>query len=266
MRSRGASLAFLTAAIFAAIPAAAANLVSHRALYDMTLGAVSSRSGIIDAQGNVYLEVEESCEGWTLEQRFRLNVVYADGPETKITSSYSAWESRDGSHFVYVVRNLRDGQLSEELRGRATLEGEGGGGMAEFTRPREVEMELPPGTLFPTAHTRALIDEATAGKTRVSRVLFDGTSLEGPFEVNAVILPATQEAEAPEGAAKLVERPSWLMRMAFFPLESAVEEPSYEVGAHYHDNGVAGSMTIDYGDFAVKVRLYRIEETQRPDC
>ena len=55
--------------------------------------------------------------------------------------------------------------------------------------PESRKLKLPPGTLFPTAHTEAIIERASAGETFDYRTLFDGSSDDSPFGVSAVIRP-----------------------------------------------------------------------------
>ena len=48
-------------------------------------------------------------------------------------------------------------------------------------------MKLPPGALFPSAHTILLIEKAKAGEDFVARQVFDGATVEGAVLVSAVI-------------------------------------------------------------------------------
>ena len=56
------------------------------------------------------------------------------------------------------------------------------------------------------------------------------------------------------------------MRLAFFPADSKVEEPDYELGQRPLDNGVSQDMTIDYTDYVIHARLDDIEPLPRPSC
>ncbi|MEE8560076.1 MAG: DUF1849 family protein, partial [Alphaproteobacteria bacterium] len=64
----------------------------------------------------------------------------------------------------------------------------------------------------------------------------------------------------------LTSRPSWRMRLAFFPVQSAAPEPDYELGVRLFDNGVAGDLVLDYGDFTLLATLERIEALAKPAC
>ena len=56
---------------------------------------------------------------------------------------------------------LKNGEIDEEVRGEATLDGPGLGGKVEFTKPSQSTLELAPGVIFPTAHTILQWSDAT---------------------------------------------------------------------------------------------------------
>src|SRR5258708_32694379 len=60
----------LAAPILAVEPARAIEITPHRALYNLSLGAAKSASGVADARGTMLLEWADSCDGWTIEQRY----------------------------------------------------------------------------------------------------------------------------------------------------------------------------------------------------
>lgn len=244
----------------------AIELAPHRAFYSMKLGAMRAAAGIIGASGAMYMEWAESCEGWTLTQRIRLKLSNIENRIVETDSSFSSWESKDGLSYRFTVRNMRDGTVIDDLRGRASLERSGMGGVAAFTRPEGKKLHLPKGAVFPTEHVAQLIDRAQAGDKRMSRIVFDGSSLDGPFEVNAVIGPALEAKGEGAGGKALTSRPSWRMRLAFFPVQSSAPEPDYELGVRLFDNGVAGDLVLDYGDFTLLATLERIEALAKPAC
>ena len=258
-----ALLGFLTAPL----AAEAVDIAPHRALYTMSLGSSKSNSGVVGARGTMVYEWGETCDGWTVEQRYRLKMQYADAPEVEVSSNYVTWESKDGLRYRFNERKLRDGKLDEEVRGEARLEGQGKGGTAEFTRPEREPLALAPGTIFPTGHTLELIDRAVAGDQFMARQVFDGIGEDNAVEITAV-MGQTQAPGAENGGpdSPLVKRPSWRVRLAFFPSESKSEKPEYELGMRLYDNGVSRDMLLDYGDFAIKARLDEIEALPKPNC
>lgn len=243
---------------------AATQLASHRAVYTMSLGAARSGSNTVDARGVMYLEWAEACDGWTVSQRVKLTLYAMQGGEIDTDSNYSSWESKDGNSYRFTVRNLRNGKVSDEFRGDARLDGPDRSGKATFSTPSGLSFNLPKGSMFPTEHMVNLIAAAQAGERRLSRVMFDGASKDGPLEVNAII--GAQAAASQTAAEELTRRISWPVRMAFFPLQSQKAEPEYEVAVRLHDNGVADHFLLDYGDFTVTAELEKMESLPKPKC
>ena len=265
IRQALAPVAAALVVVLAAGPAPAWDIVPHRAMYALDLASARAGSSISDVDGRMMFQWGESCDGWTVEQRYRLNFLYIEGPEVELSSVYATWESKDGREFSFNMRSATNGVVDEELRGQARLtRANNGGGSVNFRLPDEAQEALPTGTLFPTAHTLALLDQAAAGTRLFNAILFDGTTREGLTEINAVI--GDQEPAAGEAAEPLLDRPSWPVTMAFFSLAEEVAEPDYEMFVQLHDNGVVDRMRIDYGDFAVEARLTNIEPLAAPNC
>lgn len=242
----------------------------HRATYDMKLSTSRSSSGITDANGRMVLETVDSCDGWEVKQRIKLSFQRSDGEEFETDSNFTSYESKDGLELRFSVRNIQNDEVEEELRGQADLEGAGGKGRATFSLPEARAFDLPAGTLFPTTHLALIIRHARAGEKSVSYKVFDGARLDGAFQVNAVIGRAPRPAAgtpAVRGDLGLLRnQPAWGVRFAFFAADDQGAQPEYELALDLLANGVARSMMLDYGDFAVDARLSQIQALPRPKC
>ncbi|MGH6981640.1 MAG: EipB family protein, partial [Stellaceae bacterium] len=368
--------------------AGAVDIAPHRALYSMSLGSAKQSSGVVAASGTMSFAWGETCGGWTVEQRFRLRLEYADQDATEITSNLVTWESRDGSRYRFNEKRMRNGELDQRIKGeahlnipqayllgfdgssaklgtaaRATiaqaaaaskrepdyhvmvisrtdteaavapakttakaederlskrraeivraelihagipatsvqisagagptatlaahetrgkrpehpveilLEPSKRGGVAEFSKPEQATIALKPDVLFPTAHTLFLIDQAQAGVPFVVRQVFDGTTVDDATTISAAIgatlKPGEENASEHPIKTPLLDRPSWRMRLGFFPAESKAETPDYELGMRLMDNGVSQNMALDYGDYTVTAHLAHIEPLPKPTC
>ncbi|MCC7271725.1 MAG: cell envelope integrity EipB family protein [Alphaproteobacteria bacterium] len=261
--------AWLLVCVTLSLPTATAQggaIAPHRALYDLSLASSRASGGVVGVQGRMLFEWGDSCDGWTVEQRYRMFLSQAQEDEVEIVSSLASWESKDGLRYRFTLRKKRGDEPEEEVRGTARLEGAGRGGYADFTRPEETRIDLPRGTMFPTAHTIEIIRRAEAREAFFSRRVFDGSEVEKPGEVNTVIgrlQPADPEAGR---RGKLLDRPGWRVRLAFFPAEGQAALPEYEIGLNLLDNGVSSDMLIDYGDFTVRARLKELEAVPTPGC
>lgn len=257
----------LTVAAAAAAPVDAADITPHRALYTMRLTRSGSDSGVSAARGTMAYQWGETCDGWIVEQNYRLVMSYADSAsDVAITSNFVTWESKDGLRYRFNQRETRNDATDEDIRGSAALDGPGKGGVAAFEMPKDKSFKLPAGTIFPSAHTILLIDRAKAGDTFIARQVFDGTTVDGAALVSTVIGPKIEPDAAGVGKSPLLNIAGWRMRLAFFPSDPKQEAPDYELGMLLLDNGVSRNMVIDYGDYAITASLDDIEAIKKPGC
>ena len=240
------------------------SLVPHRAAYDLHLDGVADRSQIIGVGGDMRVLWEASCDGWTVDQRYRLVLSYVDGNEVELVTSYASWESRDGRRFSFNSRTALNGVVEEEVRGHAELSDEGG--VAHYRLPEADEQILPAGSYFPTQHTMELLIRAEAGDRTFSAPLFDGTRADGLTEVGAVIGSAVGDAEqSPDAPEILAGRPFWPVQLAFFDPAQTDPEPDHEVGFRLYRGGIVDRLVINYGDFVLRGRAAVIETLPTPD-
>ncbi|MBC7951801.1 MAG: cell envelope integrity EipB family protein [Rhodospirillaceae bacterium] len=242
-----------------------ADLAPHRAIYAMGLSTMKSGSGIAAASGTMSYEFDDSCDGWVVENRIAINYAYTEGGQVMSTTDFITWESKDGLHYKFRMRNTRDGQVTEDVEGAADLKGKGQGGVARFIRPEPITMQLPKGTLFPTEHTVRLIDAAQAGGRSFWRVVFDGSGTEGPYEVNALIGGPSQAFPA-KVASPLIASQAWPMRLAFFPVSNKDPLPNFEMALTYHPNGVSQEIVQTFKNFSLKGKLQSIEALPKKRC
>ena len=228
------------------------HLAAHRALYRMTLD--QSRSGdVVGASGTMGYEVIDACDGWAVRQRLDMTITNTDGQNIQMISDYATWESKDGLRFRFHVRQTTDGAVTSQTDGDAKLDRAGGAGVAHYTTPKQTTKQLPTGTLFPMAHTAALIAAAAEGKKYLTLPLFDGTDETGAESSSIVILDWRKPEESKWAA--LSQLPSTRVHIAFFGLDSDSMTPDYEVAMRYWENGVADDLRMDFGDFVMNAKM-----------
>ena len=262
----------LVCALFAGVtlalarPAAALDILPHRAVYEMDLDSAETRSNIADVEGFMMFEWRDSCDGWSVTQKLAMTVYYSTGETSDFGWSLNSWEAKDGLKYGFFVRRMQDGQEQEALRGSAELEGTGKGGAAHYTEPERRDVPLPAGTLFPTAHTVALLKLADAGENLFWSEVFDGSDEKGLFGVGAIIGQRTEAPKDAKAPKELAGVPSWRLGLAFFPHDSKELEPEHEQNLRLYGNGVAEDLILQYGDFAVRTSLKTLEALPPPGC
>lgn len=268
--------ALLAAAVLAPIAASragAVELAMHRALYNMTLVSASRGSGIAGAQGTMSYSIRDACDGWSSETNVTLQLTYAESGEVNTNWSFASWESKDGRSYRFRVRHTRDGDVVEDLKGTVGRDVPNAKTTAVYLSPEDKVVPLPKGTLFPTRHLIDLIGAGEAGKAVFSRTVFDGASLDNPYEINAIIGrdrdADTDHATAAAGlisAAGLDDTTVRHVRMAFFPTGSKKPAPEFELGIAYRTDGIARSIRQDFGDFVIDLEPDSIEVLASPKC
>lgn len=250
-------------------PTWATELLAHKAIYSLKLGAVSQGSHVVGAQGKASLSIERTCDGWTMSQTLLMRLSIPDGGEITQDLRFAGWESNDGTLYSFFSSNNVD-SMRNDFRGRASKVSKGGTGVANYSTPEKIKIPLPKGTLFPLAHTSSLIEGALAGERQVSNTLFDG-SHQGALKVTAFIGEKMLYGEhitkkQGELLGPLTQRPGWNIRMGFYELDSYNSMPAYEMEIIQLDNGITPSLIIDYQDFTIILTQERLISSPPPDC
>jgi len=234
-------------------------LLAHKALYALTL-ATAKGSDVVAAHGTMGYEVTDACDGWAVRQRLSMTITNADGQDIQMSSDYATWESKDGLKFRYHMRQTTDTAVTSQTDGEASLQKSGGPGQARYSSPHDTISPLPAGTVFPMAHTAAIIAGARDKMHFVNLPLFDGTDENGVEDSFIVVLdwkPPTQTKWP-----ILSPLPSTRVHISFFDHGPDAVTPSYEVGMRYWENGVADDMQMNFGDFVMNAKM--TEFTSQP--
>lgn len=241
----------------------------HKALYDIKLKSAKNGSQVINIGGKMYYQLQHSCDQWITDHRFALDYEYADAAPLRITSDFSTVESQDGRSFDFTSRRRRDGEIYQELRGKAMLDAKGVG-RAVYTQPDDLAFDMPKKAYFPTQHTKELLAAARAGKKFLAATVFDGTDEEGPVDITALIGARVEKAAFIKASASLdtdiLDVPGWRIHLAFFPQKAPDGTADYELTMVLHENGIISDMTIDYDDFSVTQTLTALEKLKPEEC
>jgi EipB-like len=246
-----AAQAALALALLASAPAQAVELAAHRALYQLTLN--SSRGDVAAATGTIAYEALDACDGWAVRQRLQMTLTNRDGQDVEMLSDYATWESKDGLSFRFRMKQTTETAVTSQTEGEAKLDRQNGPGEAHYTAPRDMVQKLPGGTLFPMAHTVAILDAAQAGKKFAAIPLFDGMADSGAQDSTVAILGwnAPERSDFPA----LSDVPFTRVHIAFFDRESGATTPNLEVGMKYWANGVDDDLQMDFGDFVMTGKM-----------
>ena len=266
--NRRLTLALAAALLSAAVPASAAPLAAHRAVYEIDLDEASERSGITGMRGRMVYDFGGSpCDGYTVSFRF---VTQIDTEDTsRLTDQQTTtYENVEDRVFQFATRSFVDAQQDRDVKGVAN------GGSVELSKPEERSIELPEAA-FPTQHTIELLAAAERGDRLFERTLFDGSDdADRILSTTAVIGSRKVHGEATdEDGGALPDEFSgmefWPVSVAYYGAnESGGGEavPLYRIEMDLYENGVARDIVMDYGDFRLKGTLSEIEMNASDAC
>lgn len=264
---RTGSIALATV-IGSTIPVMAAELVGHRAIYEVSLADKPDGPGIVSATGRVVLEFDgNECQGYTTTMRFLTKYGNSQGSESTTDVQSSTWEGGAGEAFRFHVRQYLNGALQLSSQGKAA---NGGDEIAiDLEEPEEKNLGISGDVLFPTQHLNVIIEEAESGNRFVQRDVFDGSDTgDKVYATNAVIgKPSKGEVEGIKGGEDLNGVIFWPVSLAYFEEDNSGEQlPVYQMSFDLFRNGVSTDVVIDYGELALRAKLSEIEFFEPIPC
>jgi hypothetical protein len=274
LRLRARSIAALLAAWALAAPAAgaiAADFLPHRAVYALSKGGGRAAQTVAALTGSMMIEIDESCDGWSLSQRIRMEVTDSMDSDVESDSRYASFETKDGTQLRFTASDWQNGSLVEETAGTAERPAPDQPGRIVFVKPRAETFVLPAGALFPTAFNLELLKLSARGEGYHTMTGFDGGNLEGPYSIS-VFIGKERESEARlsrdllAAAGKALAGPVRNVRVAYFPMASRAAEPELEYEMELLANGVTPQLRLDYQRYQVRAVLVEFTELPRPRC
>jgi hypothetical protein len=268
-------LCFVFIGYFGASPAVSFNtpdiqLVSHRAIYQLSLIEAANKSDWDSVEGRMVYELLGSeCEGFT--QNFR-QILVLSGPKQgqRILDNFSSSsEAPDGNSMRFLAKEMAGDGTVEVTSGDAKLLA--GQLSAHFNSPMQAEMKLDKNLLFPVAYTKAVIREAIAQHHIYSALQFDGTDQIKPVQASFAIIGneifgnVGLETILRDKDYSLLKR--WPISIGYSSnAQKDLAESEYTVFEELFENGVAQSLILDFKDFKLSGKLLDITFPVQTKC
>ena len=258
----------LVPSFFLAPPSARASsrpvsLASQNVRYSLDL-VESSGGGTTDATGSMTYSVHRTCATWETVQKLEIqSTTRKHGPEF-MQSDYVASESLDGRHLTFRTQEQVNGRVLQTVSGQAQLNRDGSGSVT-YSRPLTKKLSLPAGTMFPMAHTSALISAAMASQNELTTPLFDGTLPDGAQDSYATLVGWTTKP-SPGSLPSLRALPMGHIHVAYYDRSRQDMVPTYTIGMRSYANGVADKLDLDFGDFRMNGILRSLDLPPEPTC
>jgi len=255
MRKTFLSIATMALAAGSAVAAQAADLLPHRAVYEMTLGENEQQTGLQSVHGGLLLEVQDRCETWVVHQKLAMQVSRDDGVYAT-TSTFDAFESKDGYWYRFEDETFHEPGSHEVSSGEALIADATRSGRISIEAPESSRHNMPDDAVFPMVHMIDLLDRAAEGERFMSHIVFDGTEGSTVYDVTTLV-GSPREADGQN---------AWPMRLAFYEHDSTEDSPTVEISVLIRDDGVAEEITYDYGDFTIDLALRELTELTDGGC
>ncbi len=277
-----AMVAVMVLATGAVVPAVAQQLVPgigplapHRAVYEITLADTRGGSGVSDLAGRMVYELTGSgCQGYTQNMRFVTRMTNQEGVTSVTDMRSSSWEDAVSKAFRFNSSQYKDTKLEESTDGDAARNATGAEVQVELSKPAKKAVKLKGDTFFPVQHSIALLAAARKGEQFFIADLYDGSEKGEKVYSTASFIGRVKPAGYNKGLAKaengdkLDGLKSWPISISYYEENSAATDamPSYELAFVYFENGVSRRLFIDYGEFAVRGTLKRVDFLEPAKC
>ncbi|MDS1135346.1 cell envelope integrity EipB family protein [Nitratireductor indicus] len=243
---------------FGSLSFAGPGLLAHRAVYDLSLGDASDRSGINGISGRMVYEFTGSaCEGYSTTFRFVMRIETDEA--TRLSDQQTTtFEDAKGETFQFVNKTYLDNTLDREVRGVARTGKDGTD--VDVSKPEKRSFKLEP-TQFPVTHMKEAIAKAKDGGGFYQTTLYDSSEDADRVMLTAVTIGkargVAKDDPEREAAAVLKDGTYWPVTIAYFdPTKDRGEEtPEYDISFLMHESGVTRDLKMNYGEFSINGKL-----------
>ena len=269
--------AVCVATILCALSAARAEtpvlpLASHRAAYDISLAdsstpTPSSMQTPIAASGLIAYEFRGSaCEGYTSNFRQLTEMERSEGEPVSMQVNAMSFEDGNGKSMRFRIdsQGLQD---TPPVAGTATRDANDEMRVV-LTKPSPRTLDFGRQVLFPTQHIERLIEAAKHGDHVLQARVYDGSDTGAKiFSTLSVIgAEATKPDDDTKTASALSTVRRWPVVISYFDEAKTDAPPEYTLSFDLYENGVSGSLKLDYGSFALRARLRKLEILPSAAC
>ncbi len=268
------------AVIAASLPAASALaqgrivLAPHKVTYDLELGeARDGQDGkrIAMADGRLAFDFGgDACSGYTLAMRQVTRVDDGEGNRRLSDMRMTSWEEGKGKTLRFNSTTYTNGQITQQSEGAAERAQDGFS--IKLRRPTPTSSDFKDLPVFPNQHMIRMIEAARRGESIVEIKFFDGSDTgEKMYDTLAVIgreiaSGSDLRLEAPARAAGLAGVRRWPVKLSYFEQGQGERTPEFIMSFDLFENGVSGSLKIDFGSFLLKGGMKTLEMGKDTEC
>jgi hypothetical protein len=247
-------------------------LVGHRAAYDISLvdssgPTPSSAQTPVAATGLIAYEFHGSaCDGYTSNFRQMTEMERSEGEPISMQVNAMSFEEANWKSMHFQI-DSQGAQDTPPVVGTATR-GPDDDLRVVLTKPKPQTLDFGHEVLFPTQHIERLIELAKRGGGPMQARVYDGsdTGVKIFATMSVVGKEATKPTEDAQTASALSGIRRWPVVISYFNEATTDAPPEYTLSFDLYENGVSGSLKLDYGAFALNARLRKLEILPATAC
>ncbi|MBV8392271.1 MAG: DUF1849 family protein [Alphaproteobacteria bacterium] len=252
---------FFVAAALVVPQMASAQMLPHRAEYELRLGPAANAPRI----GKAIQDITLDCTGWHIRRDISSEIAITSSWKMSIASKLDGQESRGGNGFDYRTVQIQNGS-ERETKGHVQRTGKET--RADILWPNgPQQLLLPPPNLMPVSALHHLVDRLKAKAVSFPALMFDAEVIGDAFLVDVEeIDPATLRKSPPADTPVKAPGESWPVSMAFTRGRQQDQKPLFSVTAKVYDSGVLDRLTVDTGLVTIAADLKSLEMHKAPTC
>jgi hypothetical protein len=247
-------------------------LASHRAAYDISLvdssgSTPSSAQTPVAATGLIAYEFHGStCEGYTSNFRQMTEMERSEGEPVSMQVNAMSFEEANWKSMHFQI-DSQGAQDTPPVVGTATR-GADDDLRVVLTKPKAQTLDFGHEVLFPTQHIQHLIEAAKHGGGAMQARVYDGSDTGAKIFATMSVIgkEATKPADDAQTASALGGIRRWPVVISYFNEAATDAPPEYTLSFDLYENGVSGSLKLDYGAFALNARLRKLEILPTTAC
>jgi EipB-like len=247
-------------------------LASHRAAYDISLvdssgSTPSSAQTPVAATGLIAYEFHGSvCQGYTSNFRQMTEMERSEGDPVSTQVNAVSFEEANWKSMHFQI-DSQGAQDTPPVVGTATRSADDDLRVV-LTKPKAQTLDFGHEVLFPTQHIEHLIEAAKHGGGAMQARVYDGSDTGAKIFATMSVIgkEATKPADDAQTASALSGIRRWPVVISYFNEAATDAPPEYTLSFDLYENGVSGSLKLDYGAFALNARLRKLEILPTTAC
>ena len=249
-------------------------LAPHRAAYEISLiedyGAQRSNSQTpVAASGLIAYEFSGSrCEGFASNFRQFTELQRTEGDPVSSDIHALTFEDGDAKRMRFQIDSRTEGSSSAGVAGSASRAADSGDTTVALSKPDAETLDIGQGVLFPTEHIERIIAHAKSGDGTMEARVYDGTETGKKVFQTLTVIGKQATTPTPESgfAETLGKVRRWPVTVSYFDEKARDAPPEYILSFDLYENGVSGTLKLDYGAFALQAKLKRLDLMPVPAC